>query len=177
MRSSSEVSWDATTKRLREMRHLLGVAAARDGGLSATPTDAIVTIISEERIIAPTPTYVLPLPSASTYVDRASAELLAQCYRPDLVDCEVQLRIAFCESSWGVGLYNATPVFIGGIEHHAVGWYGMLVPLHARFWDGEPWGGLAADTQQTPTHFLDLSQSRVSPPGRSTGTPTADDSL
>jgi hypothetical protein len=61
--------------------------------------------------------------------------------------CEAAVRINRCESTFGADLYNETPVYIGGIEHHAVGHYGMLWPLHARFWAGEPWGDLRADTR------------------------------
>ena len=67
------------------------------------------------------------------------------CYRPDLVSCATESLIAFRESSFGANLYNPTVVWAGGIGHNAIGWFGMLWPLHAHH-GLVPAGGLGPDT-------------------------------
>ena len=60
-------------------------------------------------------------------------------------NCETALRVAWCESSWGRALYNSVPIYNAGVENHAVGWFGLALPLHQRHYDG-PSGSIGADT-------------------------------
>ena len=83
-----------------------------------------------------------PEPPPPVYVAPTGGVL---CYRPDLVSCATESAIAYSESTFGVGLYNSTPVWIDGVPHNAIGWFGMLYPLHAHH-GLVPGGGLAADT-------------------------------
>ncbi len=103
------------------------------------------------RVNEPSPTPALPVPSPVPAPKRSfvssvhSAVGGVLCYRPDLVSCATEGYIAFRESAYGVGLYNPIPVYIGGVEQHGIGWFGMLWPLHAHHW-AAPSGTLDSDT-------------------------------
>ncbi len=103
---------------------------------SPTPAPTTSPAPSPEPTLAPA--YVPPV-----YVAPAGGLL---CYRPDLVSCATESAIASRESTYGVNLYNPTPVWIGGVPHNAIGWFGMLYPLHATNHGLVPGGGLASDT-------------------------------
>jgi len=61
------------------------------------------------------------------------------------VSCATESAIAWAESSHGLALFNPAPVWLNGVAHHAIGWFGMLYPLFA--WTGlTPGGGLESDT-------------------------------
>jgi len=96
------------------------------------------------RVPTPTPRPpATPVPAAAPAALRPAGPLL--CYRPDLVSCATETAIAWAESTHGLALYNPTPVWLNGVEHHAIGWFGMLFPLHS--WTGlTPGGGLGSDT-------------------------------
>ena len=117
------------------------------GGLDATlgPPVSIPSHATADVLVARYKPVTTPAitPTTPPYVPPVFGPVL--CLRPDLVSCETESYIAFRESSYGIGLYNPTSVWVGGVENHAIGWFGLLYPLHARH--GLVYGGgLDADT-------------------------------
>lgn len=87
--------------------------------LIATPT------MKADVIPAATAT-VVPIPATSIEA------LIIQYDWPD----DVALAIAWCESSHNPNAYNPQPVFLNGVEHHAMGIFQTLMPLHAWRYEG-----------------------------------------
>ena len=78
------------------------------------------------------------LSSVSSHIPPDDAARLQEwlCWLP--WDCDTASRIAYCEGN-NPRAYNPTPVWIGGVEHHATGLMQMLLPLHQHRFDGDPY--------------------------------------